>query len=109
MSDDAPEPSPGDWVELEINGVLDLHPFQPREMISVVEEYIRCCVEKQIPVVRIIHGKGIGVQRDRVHAFLKKSPLVISYGLDSQGPSGWGATIAHLRISASPSRSVEET
>ena len=107
MSNDPSEPSSEDWVELEIDGVLDLHPFRPPETISVVEEYIRCCVEKRIPVIRIIHGKGIGVQRDRVHAFLKKSPLVISYGLDSQGPSGWGATIAHLRIPADPSRSVE--
>ena len=108
MSDDVPDPTPEDWVELEINGVLDLHPFQPRESISIVEEYIRCCVEKGIPVVRIIHGKGIGVQRDRVHAFLKKSPLVISYGLDSQGPSGWGATIAHLRISDNPAQPTGE-
>lgn len=95
--EESPESS-ADWVELEIDGVLDLHPFQPRETISVVEEYIRCCVEKKIPVIRIIHGKGIGVQRDRVHAFLKTSADVISYGLDSSGPSGWGATIAKLRI-----------
>ena len=98
MSADDAGPRSDDYVELEIDGVLDLHPFQPKEIISVVEEYIRCCVEKKIPLVRIIHGKGIGVQRDRVHAFLKQSPLVISYRLDSQGPSGWGATIAELRI-----------
>lgn len=90
--------TPDDWVELEIDGVLDLHPFQPQESISVVEEYIRCCVEKRIPLVRIIHGKGIGVQRERVHSFLRKSPHVISFGLDSASGSGWGATIATLRI-----------
>jgi DNA-nicking Smr family endonuclease len=98
MSGDESESFPEDWVKLEIDGVLDLHPFQPKETISVVEEYIRCCVEKEIPIIRIIHGKGIGVQRDRVHAFLKTSPHVISYGLDSGGSSSWGATIAKLRI-----------
>lgn len=98
MSENKPESASEDYVELEIDGVLDLHPFQPREIVSVVEEYIRCCVEQKIPIIRIIHGKGIGVQRDRVHAFLKQSPHVISYRLDSQGPSGWGATIAELKI-----------
>ncbi len=85
-------------VELEVNGVLDLHPFQPKEIVSVVEEYLRVCLEKRIDCVRIIHGKGKGVQRDRVQAFLKKHPNVVSFGPDSAGGSSWGATIARLRM-----------
>ena len=92
------EPLPEDPIELPIDGILDLHPFQPREIVEVLESYIEVCVEKRIPVIRVIHGKGIGVQRDRVHAFLKTSPHVLSFALDSRGNSGWGATVVNLII-----------
>jgi len=95
MQDEDPEQP----VELEIDGVLDLHTFRPKDIIDVVDAYIEACVEKGIPVVRIIHGKGRGVQRDRVHCYLKKCPLVASFGLDSRTPSGWGATVANLKLS----------
>lgn len=95
---DMQEQDPEKPIELEIDGVLDLHTFRPKEIIDVVDAYIDACVEKGIPVVRIIHGKGIGVQRDRVHAFLKKCPHVASFGLDSRTPSGWGATVANLKL-----------
>lgn len=88
-----------DPVKIPIDGILDLHPFRPKETISVLEEYIDCCVSEGIPMVRIIHGKGIGVQKERVHSFLKKSPYVLSYGIDTRGPSGWGATVATLKVS----------
>ncbi len=87
-----------DIVELPVDGVLDLHPFRPSETIDVVEEYIRVCLEKNITPIRVIHGKGIGVQKTRVHAFLAKHPQVLSYGLDSAGPSGWGATVVNLKV-----------
>ena len=92
------EASKEEPVELEIDGILDLHTFRPKEIVDVVDAYIEACIEKQIPLVRIIHGKGIGVQRDRVHAYLKQSPHVLTFGSDSRSGSGWGATIATLKL-----------
>ena len=83
-------------VEIPIDGTLDLHTFAPGEVSSLVEEYLRACLEKGIHEVRIIHGKGKGVLRRTVHARLEKNPNVIEFGLDP-GPSGWGATVVRLR------------
>ena len=83
-------------IEIPIDGTLDLHMFSPRDAVSVAEEYIRACREKGIYELRIIHGKGKGVLRETVHAFLKKHPHVSEFHLDS-GPSSWGATVAFLR------------
>jgi len=96
MSDTVPESE--DPIEIPIDGILDLHPFRPSETIDVLEEYIRVCLEKKITPIRVIHGKGIGVQKTKVHAFLAKHPRVIAYGLDSAGPSGWGATVVNLAV-----------
>jgi len=83
-------------VEIPIDGVLDLHAFSPKDVSSVVEEYLRACLEKGIYEVRIIHGKGKGVIRRMVHARLERHPDVIDFGLDP-GSSGWGATVVGLR------------
>jgi len=83
-------------IHIPIDGVLDLHMFAPADAASVVDEYIRACLEKDIFEVRIIHGKGKGILRRTVHALLEKHPLVADFHLDS-GPSGWGASIARLR------------
>ena len=85
-----------DPVEIPIDGTLDLHTFAPEEVSSLVEEYLWACLNKGIYEVRIIHGKGKSVLRRIVHARLQKHPNVIDFGLDS-GPSGWGATVVHLR------------
>jgi DNA-nicking Smr family endonuclease len=85
-----------DDVHLPIDGVLDLHMFSPRDAASVVEEYLRACLEKGIYEVRIIHGKGTGVLRRTVHALLEKHPLVLDFKLDA-GPSSWGATLVLLK------------
>jgi DNA-nicking Smr family endonuclease len=79
-----------------IDGILDLHTFQPKEAASVVGEYLLACREKGILEVKIIHGKGRGVLLRTVHALLEKHPLVRGFKLDSEG-SGWGATIVYLR------------
>lgn len=86
-----PEP-----VEIPIDGTLDLHTFAPGDVSSLVEEYLWACLKKGIYEVRIIHGKGKGVLRRIVHAQLEKHPNVLDFSLDS-GPSGWGATVVHLR------------
>ncbi|MBW2063466.1 MAG: Smr/MutS family protein [Deltaproteobacteria bacterium] len=83
-------------VTLSIDGELDLHMFSPQDAVSVVDEYLRACLEKGITEVRIIHGKGKGILRRTVHTFLQNNPIVLYFTLDS-GPSGWGATLVHLR------------
>jgi len=85
-----PEP-----VSIPLEGVLDLHTFCPKDVSSVVREYLRVCLEKGIFEVRIIHGKGKGVLRRQVHAILERDPRVVDFGLDP-GPSGWGATLVNL-------------
>jgi DNA-nicking Smr family endonuclease len=83
-------------IEQPIDGILDLHTFQPKEAASVVDEYLRACHEKSILEVKVIHGKGMGVLLRTVHSLLEKHPLVQGFKLDSEG-SGWGATIVYLK------------
>jgi DNA-nicking Smr family endonuclease len=85
-----------DTVHIPIDGTLDLHTFNPREVQDLLEEYINACLEKGIYEVRIIHGKGKGILRDKVHSILKRHPLVMDFSLDP-GASGWGATIVLLK------------
>ena len=85
-----------DSVEIPIDGVLDLHTFAPRDVASVVDEYLWACMQKGILDVRIIHGKGKGVLRRTVHSRLQKHPDVLQYQLDD-GPSGWGSTLVRLK------------
>ena len=84
-----------DYIHHPVDGIIDLHTFSPREAGSVVEEYIRACHKKGLTEVKIIHGKGKGILRRKVHSTLEKHPLVSSYRLDTDF-SGWGSTIATL-------------
>jgi DNA-nicking Smr family endonuclease len=84
-------------TQVPIDGVLDLHSFQPREVKDLVLDYLAACQEKGILQVRLIHGKGIGHLRRTVHAVLAKHPEVITYSLDHAMFSGSGATIVNLR------------
>jgi DNA-nicking Smr family endonuclease len=83
-------------IPIPIDGVLDLHMFSPKEIADLLEEYIRACLEKEIFEIRIIHGKGKGILRSKVHSILKRHPMVRDYRLDN-GPSGWGASLAYLK------------
>ena len=83
-------------VEIPIDGILDLHLFQPREVRSLIDDYLTLCLERGIGDIRIIHGKGRGILRDITHSILKKHPLVYDFKLDS-GSSGWGATLVRLK------------
>ena len=82
--------------EMEIDGVLDLHMFRPEDVKELVRDYLDLCRERGILDVRIIHGKGIGVQRETVRAVLAKHPAVESYGHPGDAGS-WGATVVRLR------------
>jgi len=84
-------------VEMPIDGVLDLHTFQPAEVKDLVPDYLEACRHKEIYRVRIIHGRGSGVLLRTVHAILKRLPEVESFELAGEDEGGWGATIVCLR------------
>ena len=90
--DPFPEP-----VRLEITDVFDLHSIPPREVRAVVAEYLREARQKGFRSVRIIHGKGVGVQREAVRSVLAATPFVEHFSDAPPEAGGWGATIAHLR------------
>jgi hypothetical protein len=92
-------------IQLPIDGVLDLHTFRPREVKSLVLDYLAECRARGILRVRIIHGKGIGQLRQTVHAILEKHPAVASFNLASEHFGGWGATIVHLQPPAKSAHS----
>ena len=81
--------------EYPIDGILDLHSFKPKEINSLIPEYITECISRNIVGIRIIHGKGKGILRRGVHAILERDPRVISFET-AQDRSSWGATVVHL-------------
>ncbi len=99
MSDgDAGEgPAPDAVVSIPVTGELDLHPLSPRDIPSVVEEYVRACSEKGVRHLRLAHGRGRGVQRAVVRRVLASLPEVESFADAPAGAGGWGATVAELR------------
>ncbi len=80
--------------ELPIDGLLDLHAFSPRDVKSVVDEYVSAAHARGLREVRIVHGRGRGVQRGIVQAALERHPLVAEFWDDPN--SRLGATIARL-------------
>jgi DNA-nicking Smr family endonuclease len=84
-------------VNIPIEDWIDLHTFSPKEVPSLLEEYLLECQKKGFREVRIIHGKGIGIQKNIVHSFLKKSSLVKSFRLAPPEVGSWGATIVYLK------------
>ena len=80
--------------DVPIEAELDLHAFSPRDVTSVVEEYVRAAHEAGLREVRLIHGRGIGVQRGMVQQALDRHPLVAEFWDDTR--AHLGATIARL-------------
>ena len=83
--------------EIEITDSLDLHAFHPRDIRSVVVEYLKEAHKKGFRIVRIIHGKGVGVQREAVRSVLAETDLVESFKNAPEFSGSWGATIAKLK------------
>ena len=86
-------------VEIPVEDSIDLHPFPPRDVPDVVDAYLEAAVEKGFSEVRLIHGRGIGVQRDRVQKLLARHPMVSGFHDAPADRGGWGATIAYLKPS----------
>ena len=80
-------------VVLEICDILDLHTFSPKEIPEIVEAYLEEARRKGFTTVRIIHGKGVGVQRERVRAVLRRTPFVARFQMAPAQAGSWGATI----------------
>jgi len=91
LDDPFPEP-----VEIEITDIFDLHTIPPRDVKRVVEEYLQLAHEKGYQVVRIIHGKGIGVQREMVRSILARTSFVSDWTDAPPDAGGLGATIVRL-------------
>ena len=95
--EDEEPPGPEELFFLPIEDRIDLHPFPPKDIPDVVDQYLAAAHEKGYREVRLIHGRGIGVQRERVRSVLSKHPLVVEFRDATSDRGGWGATIASLR------------
>ena len=83
-------------VRIPIEDVLDLHTVSPKDVKPVVEEYLSEVHRLGFQAVRIVHGRGIGVQREMVRKVLERTPFVASYRDAPVEAGGWGATIVTL-------------
>ena len=83
-------------VIVPIDGILDLHTFNPKELVPLLADYLNACHEKGVFDVRIIHGKGKGIQKARVRSLLEKNPLVKGFKDAPEAAGGWGATLVEL-------------
>ena len=90
-------PPPENAAPLPIEDTLDLHTFHPRDVATVVAEYLTEARRRGFSEVRIIHGKGLGVQRRIVAGVLERHPAVAGYQLAPADRGHYGATLVHLR------------
>ncbi len=93
---DDPAEDPPELVEIEITEVLDLHSFPPKEVADVVRDYLDAASERGFAELRIIHGRGIGMQRKTVRTVLERDPRVKSFEDAPPEAGGWGATVVRL-------------
>ena len=84
-------------IRIPITDVFDLHTVQPKEVEAVVEAYLEEAQRLEIKSLRIIHGRGKGVQRQIVRAVLARTPFVLAFGDAPPEVGGWGATVVKLR------------
>lgn len=94
---------------VEITDVLDLHTFRPKDIADVVREYLDAAVEQGLSELRIIHGRGIGVQRETVRKILARDPRVLRFGDAPGDAGGWGATLVWISSKQEPARSGSDS
>ena len=87
----------GEYIEFPIDGVLDLHTFRPAEVELLLEDYLDECRKRGILEIKIIHGKGKGVLKKRVLAWLEKQSTVAEIREAPPQSGGWGATLVRLK------------
>lgn len=93
MDDDAPDDAP---IEIPITDTLDLHPFRPAEVRDVAREYLIEAHALGLAQVRLIHGRGIGVQRERIRSLLRELDFVVDFQDADPSGGGWGSTVVLL-------------
>ena len=98
--EDKDEPFIAEAVKVPIDGTLDLHTFQPRELKTLLPDYFQACRDRGIYNVRVVHGKGTGALRRSVHALLNRMEEVDSYRVGGMGEGSWGATLVVLKRAA---------
>jgi dsDNA-specific endonuclease/ATPase MutS2 len=97
MPEDPIESEDNEAVRIPVTDVFDLHTVPPRDAEAVVEEYLSEANRLGLKALRIIHGRGIGVQREMVRRILARTPFVAAFG-DAPGEAGgWGATVVTLK------------
>jgi dsDNA-specific endonuclease/ATPase MutS2 len=87
----------GEPLRIPISDVFDLHTVRPQDVKPAVEAYLEEANRLGLKALRIIHGRGIGVQREIVRAVLARTPFVLSFQDAPLEAGGWGATIVTLR------------
>ena len=95
--DEDDDPGLPDPVVIPIEDSIDLHFFPPRDVGEIVDAYLEAAAERGFREVRIIHGRGRGVQRHRVRIHLERSPHVEAFRDAPAERGGWGATLVWLR------------
>ena len=94
-------------VKLNIEDVLDLHTFRPKDIPDLLEDYFTECLKAGIYSVRIIHGKGKGIQKRRVSKLLEKNSMVTAFKAAPAEAGGWGATLVELNRNLDSENSKE--
>ena len=84
-------------IQIPIEDVLDLHTFRPQDIADLLETYFDECIRAGIFSVRVIHGKGKGIQKKQVRRILQKNPHVKSFEDAPPEAGGWGATLVELK------------
>src|SRR5579872_2198849 len=97
MSDSQPPIFSDEPVRIPITDVFDLHTIAPRDVKAAVEAYLEEAHNLGLAALRILHGRGIGVQRETVRAVLARTEFVASFGDAPEEAGGWGATLVTLR------------
>jgi len=93
-------PAEDEPVPIPITDVFDLHTVPPRDVKAIIQEYLLEAQRLGFRYVRIIHGRGIGVQREIVRSVLSRTPFVETFGDAPIEAGGWGATVVTLRENA---------